>query len=76
MSRGRGGYSVSRTVVAGCFQCGGNQYKWSGPNAQAVAARHARAHGHETWVDIAMHIRYGTREPAATPSLFDSLEEK
>ncbi len=50
---------VSRAVIAGCFQCGGTEKKWSGPNAQGVAARHHDATGHTTWADINLCVQYG-----------------
>lgn len=49
---------TSRDVRAGCFVCHGNDARWFGGNAQGVAARHTDATGHETWVDVAMSIRY------------------
>jgi hypothetical protein len=52
-------YRYSRDVMAGCFQCWGSDMHWHGNNAQAVAARHHDSTGHETWVDVAMTIRYG-----------------
>lgn len=58
-------YTVSRDVIAGCFQCKGTDYIWHGKNAQGVAARHAKAHGHETWVDVNMSIRYKPGSPKA-----------
>lgn len=51
---------TSRTVIAGCFQCYGSDYKWSGGNAQGVAARHHDATGHETWADVTLMVRYGS----------------
>lgn len=52
-------YSYSRDVIAGCFTCWGSDGHWHGPNAQGVAARHHKAHGHPTWVDVNMTIYYG-----------------
>lgn len=50
---------TSRTVIAGCFQCGGSQALWTSGNAQGVAARHADAHpGHETWADVILQVKY------------------
>lgn len=57
-------YSVARDATAGCFVCNGNDYKWHGPNAQGVAARHHDATGHATWVDVVLSIIYGTKEDA------------
>lgn len=53
---------VSRNVFAGCFECGGRDAKWFGPNAQGVAARHHDATGHTTWAEVALSIRYGEAE--------------
>lgn len=50
---------TSRDVRAGCFTCHGTDVRWRGGNAQGVAARHHDATGHETWVEVDMHIRYG-----------------
>ena len=50
---------TGRTVMAGCFVCGGNDAMWTSPNAQGVAARHHDATRHPTWCDVAMTIRYG-----------------
>jgi len=50
---------ISRSLVAGCFDCYGNDARWEGKNAQGVAARHHDATGHVTWVDVGMSIRYG-----------------
>jgi hypothetical protein len=50
---------VGRHVRAGCEQCHGGNAHWFSKNAQAVAARHHDATGHETWVEVDMHIRYG-----------------
>ena len=54
----------SRDVIAGCFECGGNEFIWNAKNAQAVAAKHCDRTGHDTWVDVNMCIRY-TRKAAA-----------
>lgn len=51
--------STARTVIAGCFVCGGSDAKWEGPQAQGTAARHHDATGHETWADVMMSVRYG-----------------
>lgn len=55
-------YYVSRDIRAGCFSCWGSDCHWTGKNAQAVAARHHDATGHETWADVYMSITYGERE--------------
>jgi hypothetical protein len=52
-------YSYSRVLIGGCFVCYGSDGVWFGPNAQGVAARHHDATGHQTWVDVCMHLRYG-----------------
>lgn len=54
--------STSRDVIAGCFRCHGTDAHWTGPNAQATAARHHDATNHPTWCDVAMSIRYGRDE--------------
>lgn len=52
-------------VRAGCRIC---QTKWTGKNAQAVAARHYDATRHETWVEVNMQVTYGglKRTPQGT----------
>jgi hypothetical protein len=52
-------YYVSRTMQGGCFVCNNGDAIWFEKNAQAVAARHHDATGHQTWVDVIMMIRYG-----------------
>ena len=56
-------YSTARSVFAGCHNCNGTDAIWFAANAQGVAARHAKAHGHSTWVETAMTITYN---PAPT----------
>jgi hypothetical protein len=51
-------HSFHRDVIAGCEVCGGGKPMWTGGNAQGVAARHFDATGHETWVEVGMHITY------------------
>jgi hypothetical protein len=51
-------YAYSRDVRASCDMCFPGETKWEGGNAQGVAARHTDATGHETWVEVAMHITY------------------
>lgn len=51
--------SASRAISAGCYTCSGQEAKWTGPNAQALAARHHDATGHATWCDISLQVRYG-----------------
>ncbi len=59
---------TSRDLRAGCFECYGTDAHWFGPNAQGVAARHHDKTGHETWVDVALSIRYGgAPAPKETP---------
>ena len=50
---------TTRTVIAGCFVCGGTEALWRSGNAQGVAARHHDATGHETWADVVMNVTYG-----------------
>jgi len=52
-------YEYLREAMAGCYQCGGLDMKWYGPNAQGVAARHHDATGHQTWVEVHLTIYYG-----------------
>jgi hypothetical protein len=59
---------TARSVLAGCFECWGEYYHWQGPNAQALAARHHDATGHETWADVTLRVRYGKpQEKTDTP---------
>lgn len=48
-------------AVAGCYTCGDPREKprWTAKNAMAVAAQHARRHGHATWCDQHLAVRYG-----------------
>lgn len=57
---------TSRIVKAGCFVCNGGEAIWHGPNAQAVAARHHDATGHETWADVHLFVSYGNSPKEAT----------
>lgn len=50
-----------RTLRAGCTTCHGAEAFWTGPNAQAVAARHHQTTGHATWCDLS--VRYGAAAP-------------
>ena len=52
--------STSRDLKAGCFVCHGTDARWTGPNAQALAAQHHDRTKHQTWCDVYMSIRYGT----------------
>lgn len=51
---------TARTVLAGCFVCGGTEPLWTAGNAQGVAARHHDSTGHRTWVEVQLSITYGT----------------
>lgn len=53
---------TSRETIAGCFTCHGGDAHWTGPNAQATAARHHDATQHPTWCDVSMSIWYGQRQ--------------
>ena len=48
-----------RCVFAKCDDCG---KEWSSPNAQAVASRHASAHGHSVSVEVVQYIFYGPKK--------------
>ena len=61
---------VERDVRAGCSTC---QDRWSGKNAQAVAARHHDKTGHETWVEVVMRVRYGRARERPQATLMDIL---
>ena len=47
------------SCMAGCFECHGGDAHWFGKNAIMVAARHTDAHGHETWVEQVLSVRFG-----------------
>ena len=69
-------YGVARDVVAGCYDCFGDDYHWHGPNAQGVAARHSYATGHSTWAEVHLSVRYGP-SILDRPDLFqDVLDQK
>ena len=53
----------SRIVKAGCRICHGAAVHWTSANAQALAARHHDATGHETWYEAHIIVRYGTAAP-------------
>ena len=56
---------TSTTARAYCVQCGGTDYpKWDGRNAHGVAARHAKATGHEVIVEIYMNVKYNKCDDA------------
>lgn len=45
--------------MAGCNQCHGEgEGHWFSRNAQAVAANHAKHHGHDTWVELGHSYKY------------------
>jgi hypothetical protein len=48
-------YIGMRKVDANCITCG---LEWHTPNAQGVAAVHARKYGHEVAVDVYQAITY------------------
>lgn len=50
---------TSRDVKAGCETCYGNAPHWHGGQAQGTAAQHHDKTGHETWVEVFMHVTYG-----------------
>jgi hypothetical protein len=52
-------FSTYRECMGGCFVCWGSDAQWTGPNAQALAARHHDSTGHNTWADIQLQVRYG-----------------
>jgi hypothetical protein len=45
-----------RCIFAVCQDC---EKEWSSLNAQGVAARHAKAHGHTVSVEVVQYIFYG-----------------
>lgn len=51
---------TSRDLNAGCFVCHGSEPRWTGPNAQALAAQHHDRTKHQTWCDVHLSIRYGS----------------
>ena len=53
---------TTRKRRAGCLACFGPEAKWSGANAQALAAKHHDAYGHVTWVEVLMRIKYGAQK--------------
>jgi hypothetical protein len=44
--------------AAGCFDCWGDEGRWFGRNALALAARHCDATGHNTWADQTISVEY------------------
>jgi len=60
-------YRVGRDVKAGCATCFGDRAQWFGGQAQGTAAQHHDKTGHETWVEVSMHITYGGTPRAAAP---------
>ena len=51
--------STVRELQAGCYTCHGTAAHWTGPNAQALAARHHDRTDHPTWCNIQLAIVYG-----------------
>lgn len=51
---------VGRDVRAGCFTCHGDQAFWFHRGAQGTAAVHHDKTGHETWVEVSLHVSYGS----------------
>lgn len=51
--------STRRELQAGCYACHGTAAHWTGPNAQALAARHHDTTDHPTWCNIQLAIVYG-----------------
>ena len=51
--------STVRELQAGCYTCHGTAAHWTGPNAQALAARHHDGTDHPTWCNIQLAIVYG-----------------
>jgi hypothetical protein len=49
---------------AGCHDCEDGHVRWTGKNAQAMAARHTIATGHTTWVELELTFAY--RDPKST----------
>lgn len=64
MPRARPDRQTKVEAVAGCYSCGDTPDKprWTAANAMAVAAKHARHHGHATWCDQQLNVRYGRLE--------------
>lgn len=46
-------------IRAGCLECHGQQAHWTGGNAMAVAARHAKSFGHPTWCEQTLRVTFG-----------------
>jgi ferredoxin len=51
---------TSRDVCAGCFTCHGNDAHWFHKGAQGTAATHHDRTGHKTWVEVSLHVTYGS----------------
>lgn len=69
-------YRYSRSVRAGCHECHKGEFHWFEANAQGVAARHAKAHGHSTFVEVELSIQYGERKLDAVESKNESRDKK
>ncbi len=52
--------STIRSLRAGCYNCEGPAARWTGANAQALAARHHDRTDHRTWCTVQLDIVYGT----------------
>jgi len=57
--------------MAGCRQCDGDEPRWDGKNAMAVAARHHDATGHTTWVQQVLSVRYGPESETQLELFYD-----
>jgi hypothetical protein len=69
-------YWVARDVVAGCFVCWGSDGHWHSKNAQALAARHHDATGHQTWADVNMSVIYGEKKDDKRQLSFPTSKDK
>lgn len=54
---------VARDVRAGCHTCHGGDARWFHKGAQGTAAQHTDATGHETWVEVSLHVTYTDGDP-------------
>lgn len=53
----------TRSAEAGCHVCHASVPRWTGANAQAVAARHHDRTGHATWYRVVLAGTYGRAAP-------------
>ncbi|MBP6876588.1 MAG: hypothetical protein KBC34_01080 [Phenylobacterium sp.] len=51
--------STHTDVRGGCYVCHDTAAGWTGKNAMAVAARHAKASGHPTWCVQTLRVTFG-----------------